>query len=969
MTNDLRRANKWLILLGVFLGSLGNSFADAAETKQPRFRASFSDGTFKDSDQFVNWFDDKTQPTLQGQQLFAAANPMRWLMDRSQPLPEQPKAYVEFIGGDRMPGRVITYHSGTENIYRPRQSYLLIEPSIDLTFPGRQWDVPLRVATRWLKRVVWESQGGISIPPSTARLKDGRQFKFRSLRWRKDRIALLLEEGIQQFDYGQLAEIHFAVKDHWDAYYDQLAVLTPNCDKALLQIETSNGLTATTSMDRFQAHFSGDKRKSDNWLQTIQPAWSLDPICVRVSKVWMWRHFLPHQVPLCLVAPTSVEQKSTFGSGWRWQLNRSVTGELLETGGQQFGSGFGVHAMCRLQFPLPLIAAHVKSRIGLERSVGSGGCAKGIIALSTTPDQPLWQTDIMIGAANYRDSGLLNLTIDPSKQANLVLTADPVIDGRPQGADPFDIRDSVNWVDPELWLHSDKLKAEVAQRFGTNLAMEEDWELEGSIARKQFWDTSFATDPRYTSVIRPTAKFVKFRRELDIGRRDAWLSVIATRPTADATLSQCVVSVNGKALAEFEIPARVVGQHPNPVVIPVRQFQGKEATVELTQIATDDKSWVDWQAVLITEMPPGLLRVFEDEASFPKKLKFEQEEFAAILHEEMPYRGASCVKILTPMATLGKMSEKVVIRETPAIGEYRYLRFAWKKPVGDMLCVEIGHDGRFGAPGENDADIPIDRNNRIDEIRQRNGRAFNLRGNTIGFRYDQGTGTDEYEKQVRLGSSVPREWGALNRDLYTELGDFNFTGLRLRNFEGEAQFDHIYLARSNDDFRFVDELLKPFDTPPEDDENVLIRTRNPLRWGTLISKVAPAFSTRAVGDNVEFLKEFRGRKNVLKTMPVKQGEACVLRTALNIPKDKKTRLEMTVSHHDEATDWQLIVKANGAELHNSMINKDTVKEDWLDVNVDLSGLAGQQVILELYNHPNNWSYEFGYWHKVAIISE
>ena len=959
------RFTKPLLVL-LTLAILPSSTLVSAE--QLRFQAMLFNGTIVDGKTLQNWYDDKTPPVLDKTQIFNKANPIRWLMDREKELPQTPKAYVEFVGGDRLPGKIIGHRSGSEDPFHWRESHLLVEPSIDLTFPGRQWDVPLRVGTRWLKRVVWESRGGASIPSSTVLLKDGRQFKFRSLRWRKEGVALLLENGIQQFPFATIAEIHFPARDAWQSYYEQVAVLTPETDSHLLQIETVDGLRATTSMQRFQAHFSGDKRKPESWLQTVQPAWSLDPICVHVTHVWMWRYFTTFHVPLTLIAPTNVKQESTFGSGWRWQMNRSVTGEILETANRQYGWGFGVHAMCEMQFPISAAANTFRSRIGLEQSVGKGGCAKGIVTISSKPDAPIYQTDVMIGTANFRDSGHVSVVGPDQTQQFLTLTADPVIEGRPQGADPFDIRDSVNWLEPEFHLDHGKFKVEVANQWATNLALGDDWEIEGQFSRMNYWDTTYSTDPRYKSWILPKDKFITFRSEIDFDRNDSWLSVLASRPIGDFTPSHCIVSVDGKALAEFEIALRVANQEPQPVTIPVHQFRGKSAVVEITQIPTDPKSWVDWQAIAVTAEPPGLKRVFEDEERFVNSLKHEDN--SASVDEDSPHTGDSAIKVLTPMVTRERLSEPVVIRNTPTNGQFRYIRFAWKKVEGDTIGFELGHDGSWGAEDENPVDVPIDRNQHVDEIRRRNGRAYDVRGNNNGFRYDAGSAPTEYKKQVRLSSTAPKDWTVLTRDLFTDFGDFKLTGIRLRNFAGEALFDHIYLARTSDDFRYIDEMLKPFDTPPEDAPNVLARTLHPLRWGTLISRVAPGFSARVAGINVEIQNDFRGRDNVLVTHPVQQNTPCILRSAIVVPKEKKTRLEMTVSHKDEA-DWQLIVKANGNQLHSSLVNAAAVKdtEGWLDVNVDLSGLAGQRVMLEVHNHSNNWANEFAYWHQLKIVSE
>ncbi len=43
---------------------------------------------------------------------------------------------------------------------------------------------------------------------------------------------------------------------------------------------------------------------------------------------------------------------------------------------------------------------------------------------------------------------------------------------------------------------------------------------------------------------------------------------------------------------------------------------------------------------------------------------------------------------------------EVKIRENPGPGEYRYLRFAWRKKQGNAICLQLAHEGQFG-PGGN----------------------------------------------------------------------------------------------------------------------------------------------------------------------------------------------------------------------------------------------------------------------------
>jgi len=114
--------------------------------------------------------------------------------------------------------------------------------------------------------------------------------------------------------------------------------------------------------------------------------------------------------------------------------------------------------------------------------------------------------------------------------------------------------------------------------------------------------------------------------------------------------------------------------------------------------------------------------------------------------------------------------------------------------------------------------------------------------------------------------------------------------------------------------------------------------------------------------------QFGGRKNVLLTHPLSKEQACVLSKAISIPEGKKTTLHVVVGHYPEG-DFVLVVKADGKELFSKTVGKETSKDGWVDVNVDLSGYAGKSPKIELINQANGWSYEAAYWGEISIKSE
>jgi putative membrane-bound dehydrogenase-like protein len=140
-------------------------------------------------------------------------------------------------------------------------------------------------------------------------------------------------------------------------------------------------------------------------------------------------------------------------------------------------------------------------------------------------------------------------------------------------------------------------------------------------------------------------------------------------------------------------------------------------------------------------------------------------------------------------------------------------------------------------------------------------------------------------------------------------------------------------------------------------------------WQWTIQKVAPGIKVRNVGEGgVVHHKVFRNAAAV-QTHPLNRKTPSSLFRELTIPKTRRTRLSMRVSHHPHG-DWQLRVLASGKVISDQIIGSKSVsKDEWLDVTVDLTEFAGRKIQLSIENRPNDWHNEWAYWNKVSIVSE
>ena len=735
-----------------------------------RFQAEFADGTRTNADELRNWHETNAQPVLNNRPLFDQQNPARWVIDTSLKVSSTPAAFVEFFGGDRLPGAVIGAGSGLEFKYHRLPAHLILDRQ-GWNFPGVQPASQLRVLARWVRRVVWQRRLTETYEPGNLFYVDGRRITFRALRWNAASALLLLDQSTQEVPFHDVAEIHLPAIDNWTAYTEQLAYLSPTATTRLFQWETQQGLRATGSAERFQAKPQGNVNDPNAWWHLIQPAWSIDPIWVNHRLIRTRRFFAPHEVPLTLLEPARSSHLPGLSNGWTWQRDRNVQAGPLHSGGQEYGWGLGVQAQHELEYRLPPGALTLRTRIGLDRCIGSGGCARGKIFLTANRNQPLFQTDLLIGSGLVVDTGELSVVGQPG----IILTADAAAAvERPAGADPFDIRDSLDWLEPILRVDSNVLQNEIRATMVRQLIPWEGWTVTdgatGPLLFRNRWQAFEDRDSRFVTEIASRVPFLTLSREFKVGPQNAYLALGASRFLDRTTPAHLQVRVNGQSVGDFEIPVRNSAIDPDPIMVPLDAFRGQQIQLEISQMAGGPQSLIDWRSVTFSDRLPGLLPVFEDEIKFISQLR--HGDGAAELSHTDAYSGAAALKVMTgEVGNTLLFSEPVAIRTQPKLGEYRFLRFVWRKQLGTPVCLQLATDGRWGEE-------------KTAQERQT-------------FRYDAGTGERSHGGSRRLEERLPGDWVVVTRDLVGDWGDFNLTGLSFGSPDGQPAFlDQVYLART-----------------------------------------------------------------------------------------------------------------------------------------------------------------------------
>ncbi len=820
-------------------------------------------------------------PKLNGAPLFDAGNAIRWLRKESGETPAQPAAFIEIFGGDCMPGRLMSVGSSSSLEEGKLLSYLVFEPSVGINW----WDGPqrsrIRVASRWLRRIVWERRSSDQYQPATLYYKDGRQLSFRSIRFTTTGVSALTENERRDIRYNELAELDMPRLDWWDAYFEQLALLTPDCKSRLTRLETSDGLRVTTAGDRIQPMPWGDPNNPDFWRHAVQPAWSLDAFWVEHNKVLTRRFYSPHEVPLSLVEASEIKLRSALAVGWRPQIDRNAQGGPLVSGGKDWGWGIGMHAFAEMRFPLPACVRSLHSQVGLDQVAGNGGCARALVYLDKSEGQPLFRSEHLIGSSKTIDTGEVPLNGNGGK-AQVVLVAHPAHADRPEGADPFDIRDVVDWLEPQFNLDLTALRGEVRNRLWRLLPSLEGWNVSAAEKDSMIWANQWdnAGDPHrsFHLEMRPQEASLTFSRTLHVEPDQNWLLLYASRNTdgAKATPTQMLVRINGKQAHEAEVQAR--WSSLSPIVVPLDKYHGQDINVEVRFVSKGDKSFVQWRSMTVLERLPGLNEIFEDAVQPPVQLKWTDIPKAnldaagdpakppvaakSVEGEKGPitsdrYSGLVCLKTPTGDKQLSLTNLSLPIRENPRFGEYRYLRFAWKKKGGEQVHVDLNF-----SPGDDEGLTRNRHSGRLKELsisreklskglqeleavkKTQAGRKLSkkeqshldsLKDNiealrasidrldrpqaqatdaaTVVYRFFAGNPSPAPAeiRGYRVADKASPQWQVVNRDLFQDFAaPGELTGLSLASPDGDyAELDHVYLARTAQDFERCPQQAPP----------------------------------------------------------------------------------------------------------------------------------------------------------------
>jgi NPCBM/NEW2 domain len=343
--------------------------------------------------------------------------------------------YLVMANGDVIGGTPVQLERDGGRIGQtPRLRVQLEPPLLPVTGTG------LAVRTDRLARIVASADAPAHPPPpGTVALTDGRRLVARAIRWREYGLAILTAGGIVEAAFGDLEDVVFPEVDVVSAVTDDNLWAGGASSTAIGRFQTAGGAVVTAArVSREQEQTRRRGRVTNTVFYYAQPAWTDQPLAIPEQEIVCCGYRAADEAPLSLFAAEPI--------GWRPSRPAGrAEGELFAATNRESDIGLAVHAPSHLAFHLPAGAISLELAVGLDQSIGAGGCVRCKVIGGKSDDlNVLWDSGVLQGKDGAKASGLIDL----HDARRLSLVTETAHAERPPGADPFDIRDDVVWLAP-----------------------------------------------------------------------------------------------------------------------------------------------------------------------------------------------------------------------------------------------------------------------------------------------------------------------------------------------------------------------------------------------------------------------------------------------------------------------------------------------------------------------------------------
>ncbi len=516
---------------------------DEAPQNATRYLAVFSDGSTETGPRIDEWHHVNGRPRINNRQLFDPNNPVRLIRDTSH-TPKLVGPYLELANGDVLPGQL------TGVLPADTQNGLPLRAVVQLTSPMQRGDGKselVAIRPNYIVRAVLTAEAAGPIRPGTIIFADGRRVATQALRWTESGVRGLLSDDSFSAAMSELAEIHApssTTLDPIEAVLDDIRAPCPEPDSPVERLQTADGGVFTFRRAMLQM----DNR--NGVIHLVQPAWSYDAIAVPLDHMASCSFRAADEIPLSLLPAETLAQRSYSGFVWPWRKNESVRRATLSAGDAISDLGLGTHSYSEIAFRLPPSARRISARVGIDGNTASGGCAVCKVFRDESRGNPVWQSGFLTSGdepARFEINGLQNAK-------RLVLVTDYGHDGRPSGADPLDIRDEVNWLDPLVQIDRAALPPS-SRGLADSVPQLAGWQISDEHRQRirlvPFWHPQefrwmMAMTPQVSGKLSADDTLFTLTKKMTVSPANAWVDIGAAKDNRGSNGHRVSVQVDGQ---------------------------------------------------------------------------------------------------------------------------------------------------------------------------------------------------------------------------------------------------------------------------------------------------------------------------------------------------------------------------------------------------------------------------------------